>query len=81
MDESNKSEMTDRLYKTYGHKFPLKAKYKRDKNRIYFSDDFADSEEIEFFCNCEKPSSNAIGNAWYIDKSGISKLINIKDLE
>ena len=40
-------EMIDYLKQKYGFNFPLKAKYKRNKNRIYFSGDFEDGEEIE----------------------------------
>lgn len=68
------------LYRKYGYEFPVKANYKRNKNRIYFAGDFKDGEEIEFFWNCDKPSACAIGNAFYINKSGTSKLVNIKEL-
>lgn len=62
--------------------FPKKAKYKRDENRIYFMDDFKDGEEIKFAYKCDKPSANAIGNAWYRScESGNVNLINIKDLD
>lgn len=62
--------------------FPLKAKYKRFSNRIYFSIDFKDKEELEFANTCEKPSSNAIGNVFYRScKSGITNLVNINELE
>lgn len=76
----SKQQMID-LYKKYGFDFPLKAYYIRQSNRIYFSGDFNDNEEIEFFWNCDKPSACAIGNAFYINKNGISKLVNIKELE
>jgi len=76
----SKQKMID-LYKYYGFNFPLKARYIRQNNRIYFSGDFEDKEEIDFFWNCEKPSICAIGNAFYINKNGMSKLINIKELE
>ncbi|MBE6058070.1 hypothetical protein, partial [Clostridium sp.] len=51
------------LYKKYGFNMPIKCKYKRDKNRIYFSNDFKDGEEIYFCHNCSKPSAIAKGNA------------------
>jgi hypothetical protein len=59
---------------------PLKAKYKRFDNRIYFATDFKDGEEIYFFWNCDKPSACAKGNAYYMNKKGYSQLINIKEL-
>jgi hypothetical protein len=76
----SKQKMID-LYKHYGFNFPLKAQYIRQSNRIYFSGDFEDKEEIEFFWNCEKPSACARGNAFYMNKNGTSQLINIKELE
>jgi hypothetical protein len=68
-------------YEFYGLKPPIKGKYKRDKNRIYFSGDFQDEEEIYFWHSCEKPSANAIGNAFYKNKKGDYHLINIKEVE
>jgi len=59
---------------------PVKGRYKRDNNRIYFSGDFKNGEEIEFFWNCEHPSACALGNVFYMNKHGISHLINIKDI-
>jgi hypothetical protein len=76
----NKQEMIN-IYKQYGFDMPLKAKYKRDSNRIYTSIDFQDGEEIEFLWNCEHPSACSIGNAFYRGKDGLSHLINIKELE
>ena len=48
--------MIDYLKQKYGFNFPMKAKYKRNKNRIYFSGDFEDGEEIEFYYMSDKPS-------------------------
>jgi hypothetical protein len=76
----NKQDMIN-LYKPYGFNMPMKAVYKRFPNRIYFSTDFQDGEEIEFFWNCDKPSTCAIGNAFYIGKDSISRLVNIKELK
>jgi hypothetical protein len=76
----SKQKMID-SYKYYGFNFPLKAYYKRQNNRVYFSGDFEDNEEIEFFWNCDKPSAYARGNAFYMNKNKMSKLINIKELE
>jgi len=76
----SKQKMID-SYKYYGFNFPLKAQYIRQSNRFYFSDDFEDREEIEFFWNCDKPSACARGNAFYMNKKGTSKLVNIKELE
>jgi len=81
MKSRTKQEMID-LYKVYGYDFPPKAKYKRQPTtRIYFSNDFQDNEEIEFFWNCDKPSACAIGNAYYMNNKGQSNLINIRELE
>lgn len=76
----NKQDMIN-IYKQYGFDMPLKAKYKRFDNRIYFATDFQDNEEIEFFWHCDKPSACAIGNAFYVGKDGFSHLVNIKELE
>jgi len=70
-----------KLYKKYGFNPPIKGKYKRDKNRIYFSDDFKDNEEIYFFWNCEKSSSCSKGNVFYKNEKGNSNLINILEIE
>ena len=67
-------------YKHYGFEFPLKAKYKRFDNRIYFATDFKDGEEISFFWDCITPTGCALGNAFYVNKEGISNLINFKEL-
>jgi len=84
-DEKEEHQIMDKLkmieiYKEYGFDMPVKAIYKRDINRIYFSGDFQDNEELDFFWNCEKPSACAIGNAFYMNKHGISHLINIKEI-
>lgn len=78
-DALNRKEMRDYLEEHYGFNFPMKAKYKRDENRIYFSVDFEDGEEIEFFYMCDKPASNAEGYAFYRSVKNPSKtmLINI----
>jgi len=75
-----KIENMIRLYKTYELEPPIKGKYKRDNKRIYFLGDFKDGEEVNFFWNCEKSGACAIGNAFYINKDGISNLINISEL-
>ena len=77
---NDKYKMID-IYKKYGYNMPMKARYKRDKNRIYFYGDFYDGEEIEFFWNCEKPNACARGNVWYRSKDKGSHLVNIKELE
>ena len=76
-----KQEQIDYLYKHYGYKFPMKAKYIRSSDRIYFSNDFQDREEIEFEWYCEKPSGNADGYAYYIGKNEFAKLVHISELE
>ena len=68
-------------YKQYGFDMPLKARYKRRPNRIYFYGNFQDNEEIEFFWDAEKPSSCAKGYAFYMGKDKMSQLVNIKELE
>lgn len=76
-----KQEMIDHLYNEYGYKFPMKARYKRSSNRIYFMTDFKDNELIEFFWYCDKPSSNAKGYAYYKNEKGFSRLIHIDEIE
>jgi hypothetical protein len=62
--------------------YPIKAKYKRNANRIYFIGDFEDGEELKFAYKCLKPSADGIGNVWYEScKTGHVKLVNIKELE
>lgn len=62
--------------------YPLKAKYKRFSNRIYFMTDFENGEEIEFAYRCEKPSAEGLGNVWYKScKTGYINLVNVKELE
>lgn len=60
--------------------FPLYAKYKRSKNRIYFATDFEDGEKLEYYGKAEKPSSNAMGYRYYINSKGYIKLIHYTDL-
>lgn len=60
--------------------FPTKAIYKRDTNRIYFTTDFKDNEEITFHSFHGRPGSYQEGLARYTNGSKI-KLINIKDIE
>jgi hypothetical protein len=76
----NQQEMIN-IYKHYGFDMPLKAKYKRINNRIYFNGDFKDGEEIEFFWCSDKPNTCALGNAFYKNKNGTSNLINISELD
>lgn len=76
----SKQQMIE-VYKQYGFDMPLKAKYKRNPNRIYFSGNFQDNEEIEFFWDVEKPSSCALGYAFYMGKDGGTQLVNIQELE
>lgn len=70
-----------KIYETYGFNPPLRGKYKRQENRIYFASNFQDNEEIEFFWNCEKPSACAKGNVFYVGKSRMPQLINISEIE
>lgn len=75
----NSKEMNDYLKEHYGIDFPMKAKYKRDKNRLYFVNDFEDGEEIEFYYLTNKPNASSKGYAWYRSVNNPSKtmLINI----
>ena len=77
---NDKQKMID-IYKKYGYDMPLNARYKRDKNRVYFCNDFKDGEEITFFWNCAKPNACASGSAFYTGKNSISNLVNISELE
>lgn len=61
--------------------FPLKAKYKRHKCRIYFVTDFKDGEELEYYGKVEKPASNAKGYRWYKNSQGKIKVVHYNDLE
>lgn len=60
--------------------FPKKGIYRRDVNRIYFSTDFKDGEEITFCGFHGKPNTHKQGLARYTNGSKI-KLINIRDIE
>ncbi len=64
----------------YNYKFPLKAKYVRSKNRIYFSTDCEDGEELTYYGRHDKPSSNAYGYRYYKDSKGFLHLIHIDDI-
>ena len=54
-----------RVYEHYGINMPLRARYVRYPNRIYFATDPEHGEMMSFFCSAEKPSSCARGLAWY----------------
>ena len=73
-------EAREYLLKHYGFNFPKKARYIRDKNRIYFSGDFDDNESIEFAWACDKPSSNALGYSYYYSSNKGYKLVSIKEI-
>ena len=70
-----------KTYEKYGYNMPLKAKYKRVDDRVYFANDFKDGEIVTFFWNCSKPSACSEGYAFYIGDDLLSKLVNIKELE
>lgn len=61
--------------------FPVRAKYKRNKNRVYFPDDFKDGEELEYYGKVEKPSSNAKGYRYYKNANGHIRLTHYTDLD
>lgn len=67
--------------KNYGIKMPLKAKYIRKPNRIYFLTDPKHGEILSFYWNAEKPSSCASGLAWYRGNDGYSHLVNVDELD
>ena len=74
--------MYDEYYeKTYSIKMPLKAKYVRKPNRIYFATDPKNGEILSFFWNAMKPSSCAAGLAYYRGEGGYSHLVNVDELE
>lgn len=79
----NSKEMRDYLEEHYGFNFPMKTKYRRNENRIYFFGDFDDGEDIEFYCFTGKPSSSAEGYAYYRSINNPSKqmLVNINSKE
>lgn len=79
MDNEDKLRMIN-LYKKYGYNFPVKAIYHKPENVIPFITDFKDGEEITFWWNCEKPSSCALGYAYYSNKQGQKNLVNIKNI-
>ena len=60
--------------------FPLKAKYVRHKNRLYFITDCEDGEELTYYGRVDKPSSNAMGYRYYKDSKGQIRLIHINDI-
>lgn len=68
------------IYKNYGINMPLRAKYIREKNRIYFATDPEQGEVMSFFCSAENPSSCAMGLAWYWGERG-SHLVRVDELD
>lgn len=76
-------EERDYLQEHYGFNFPMKAKYKRNTNRIYFCTDFEDGEEIEFYHAHEKPNANANGTAIYrgCDNGFRTMICRLEELE
>ncbi len=63
--------------------FPIKAIYRKPKERIPFCTDFQDGEEIEFYRFSCRPNAWKEGLAEYQSVNGAWKynLVNIKDLE
>ena len=68
------------VYERYGINMPLRARYVRYPNRIYFATDPEQGEMMSFFCSAEKPSSCAMGLAWYWGEKG-SHLVCVDELE
>lgn len=60
--------------------FPLKAKYVRHENRIYFITDWQDGEELTYYGKADKPNSNAKGYRFYRDSKGNIKLVHYNDI-
>ena len=60
--------------------FPLKARYVRHKNRIYFETDCQDGEELTYYGRVAKPNSNAMGYRYYKDSKGQIRIIHINDI-
>lgn len=69
------------VYEKYGIKMPLRAKYLPRPNRINFGAAPTHGETLSFFCNAEKPSSCAMGLAYYWGDGGYSYLVNVDELE
>ena len=67
-------------YEHYGIDMPLRARYVRYPNRIYFATDPKHGEMLSFFCSAEKPSSCARGLAWYWGENA-SHLVCVDELE
>ena len=62
-------------------KFPLKTKYVRHKNRLYFSTDPDDGEDLLYYGKPLKASSAAMGYREYLNKNGGRKLIHYNDID
>ena len=56
------------------HKFPLKAKYVRQENRVYFATDFEDGEELTYYGKCESPTGNKVGYRLYKGSTGVRRV-------
>ena len=69
-----------RVYEHYGINMPLRARYVRYPNRIYFATDPEHGEMMSFFCSAEKPSSCARGLAWYWGENAYH-LVCVDELE
>lgn len=63
------------------YNFPQKAKYVRDKNRIYLSTDFESGEELTYHGKCGHRNSNANGYRFYRGARGNLRLIHISEIE
>lgn len=61
--------------------FPKYATFKRSKDRIYFSSDFKDGEEIEFKSFPQRPNAYKEGLAIYMNGDKDRQLINIVELD
>ena len=68
------------VYEDYRIKMPLRARYVRSPNRVYFATDPKHGEMMSFFCSAEKPSSCAMGLAWYWGEKW-SHLVCVDELE
>lgn len=68
------------VYEHYGINMPLRGRYVRYPNRVYFATDPEHGEIMSFFCNAEKPSSCAMGLAWYCGGKGLH-LVCVDELD
>ena len=66
-------------------RFPKRARYKRQPNRVYLYGDFDEGEEVTFSMFTERPNGTADGYAWYFSPvkqyGQICHLSNLEPIE